>query len=277
MHCCYGNIWFDYQSVSDIMAALPKDDACLHLLCMCGTASVVFDNRVFELKKYDVLVVPKPRLITRSIQSADFAAEVFSAPLAFLGKQLPANNFAIGGSVSLYGNPVLHLCKDNAAILLADFASIKRRMPDTAHPFYLEMMGSLCLTMMYDLFAFHMADRPSVYATERSLYAVKEFMSMLDAGYSRKNRSVAFFAKAMHVSPKYLSETVRRHTGKSASYYINMATLPMVKEMLDRSDLSVSQIAEHMNFGSVAYFSRYVSRHLGVSPKKYRSSIMPTD
>lgn len=55
-----------------------------------------------------------------------------------------------------------------------------------------------------------------------------------------------------------------------------MATLPMVKEMLDRSDLSVSQIADHMNFGSVAYFSRYVSRHLGVSPKKYRSSIMPT-
>ncbi len=131
--------------------------------------------------------------------------------------------------------------------------------------------------MMYDLFAFHMADRPSVYATERSLYAVKEFMSMLDAGYSRKNRSVAFFAEAMHVSPKYLSETVRRHTGKSASYYINMATLPMVKEMLDRSDLSVSQIADHMNFGSVAYFSRYVSRHLGMSPKKYRSSIMPTD
>lgn len=97
--------------------------------------------------------------------------------------------------MSLYGNPVLHLCKDNAAILLADFASIKRRMPDTAHPFYLEMVGSLCLTMMYDLFAFHMADRPSVYATERSLYAVKEFMSMLDAGYSRKNRSVAFFCQ----------------------------------------------------------------------------------
>ena len=76
---------------------------------------------------------------------------------------------------------------------------------------------------------------------------------------------------------KYLSNTVKRQTGKSVTYYIDRYTVPMIKEYLNNPDLSIVQIAEEMNFTTLSYFSRYVTKHLGMSPKAYRESLMPRD
>ena len=48
-----------------------------------------------------------------------------------------------------------------------------------------------------------------------------------------------------------------------------------LKEYLNNPDLSIVQIAEEMNFTTLSYFSRYVTKHLGMSPKAYRESLMP--
>ena len=64
-------------------------------------------------------------------------------------------------------------------------------------------------------------------------------------------------------------------TGKSVTYYIDRYTVPMVREYLEKSSLSIVQIAEEMNFTSLSYFSRYVTRHLGMSPRAYRKSLIP--
>ena len=34
-------------------------------------------------------------------------------------------------------------------------------------------------------------------------------------------------------------------------------------------------IADQMNFTSLSYFSRYCTKHLGLSPSKYRRSLQP--
>jgi AraC-like DNA-binding protein len=49
----------------------------------------------------------------------------------------------------------------------------------------------------------------------------------------------------------------------------------MIKEYLNNPDLSIVQIAEEMNFTTLSYFSRYVTKHLGMSPKAYRESLVP--
>lgn len=39
--------------------------------------------------------------------------------------------------------------------------------------------------------------------------------------------------------------------------------------------LSLTQIADLMNFTSLSYFSRYCTKHLGQSPSEYRQSLQP--
>ena len=57
--------------------------------------------------------------------------------------------------------------------------------------------------------------------------------------------------------------------------YIDRHTIPILKNYLDDERLSLSQIAEHMNFASLSYFSRYCAKHLGQSPSEYRRSLQP--
>lgn len=44
----------------------------------------------------------------------------------------------------------------------------------------------------------------------------------------------------------------------------------LVPEYLRDSRLSISQIADEMNFTSVSYFSRYCKKHTGMSPAQFR-------
>ncbi len=94
-------------------------------------------------------------------------------------------------------------------------------------------------------------------------------------GISRTEREVSYYAERLNVSPKYLSATVKRVTGHSVSSYINRATVPILKGLLDDERLSLTQIADRMNFTSLSYFSRYCTKHLGQSPSEYRRSLQP--
>lgn len=264
-----------YSTLYHLIRSVDFSDWVIHLLCLDGEAWFVYDGRKFSVSRNDVVIITKPQLIGDTGQSDDLKVEIIAAPGEFLHNQLPANNFGIGGAISLFDNPVIHLSDGNAQTLLDDMHAIRNRIDDTAHPFYRELIGSLALTMMYDLFAFHKQDRNSMYASNRSMYVVKELMAMLEAGMSRHHREVNYYAAQLNVTPKYLSDTVRRQTGHNVTYFIARYTLPIIKEYLNNPRLSIAQISDEMKFGNPASFTRYASHYLGMSPKRYRASLMP--
>ena len=106
-------------------------------------------------------------------------------------------------------------------------------------------------------------------------YIVKSLMELLSTGVSSTERGVNYYAESLNVSPKYLSATIKRLTGHSVTSYIDRATVPILKNFLEDERLSLTQIAERMNFASLSYFSRYCTKHLGMSPSDYRRSHQP--
>ena len=100
-------------------------------------------------------------------------------------------------------------------------------------------------------------------------------MALLATGISQTEREVSYYAERLNVSPKYLSATIKRVTGHSVSSYIDRHTVPILKDYLNDERLSLTQIADLMNFTSLSYFSRYCTKHLGQSPSEYRLSLQP--
>ena len=141
--------------------------------------------------------------------------------------------------------------------------------------FYHQLMGSLCLTMMYDVFETHAQHQSTDAHTDRTAYIVKQLIALLSTGISRTQRDVNYFAQQLNVSPKYLSATIKRVTGHSVTSYIDRYTIPILKEYLNDERLSLTQVADLMNFTSLSYFSRYCTKHLGLSPSQYRLSLQP--
>ena len=100
-------------------------------------------------------------------------------------------------------------------------------------------------------------------------------MTLLSTGICQTGRHGYYYAERLNVSPKYLSATIKRMTGHSVTSYIDRHTTPILTDYLHDERLSLTQIAEIMNFTTLSYFSRYCYKHLGQSPSEYRLSLQP--
>ena len=269
------NADFIYSTDFYRMNARELSHTCMHLLCLAGEGSFVFNEHCYHIATNDLVVIPHPNRVSNLAAHADLRVEWFAADYKFLQNLLPSNNYSIGGSISLNQNPVIKLNDEQSQHLQDDFHRLRDRMGNRHLQFHRELMGSLCLTMMYDIFESHAEREATDSHTERTAYIVKQLMTLLATGISRTERDVNYYAGRLSVSPKYLSATIKRVTGHSVTSYIDRHTIPILKDYLNDERLSLTQIADLMNFTSLSYFSRYCSKHLGKSPSEYRQSLQP--
>lgn len=69
-----------------------------------------------------------------------------------------------------------------------------------------------------------------------------------------EEKSVAFYAKALHVTPNYLNICVKTHTGKTAKECIANRNLLEAKNMLTYTDLDIAEVSHMLNFNDPSYF-----------------------
>ena len=275
--CNFAAMKVDFRYSTDFygMNAHELSHTCMHLLCIGGEGSFVFNEHCYHIVKNDLVVIPMPNRVNNLAAHADLQVVWFAADYKFLQNLLPSNNYSIGGSISLNQNPVIKLTDEQAVHLLEDFHRLHDRMNDSHLQFYRELLGSLCLTMIYDIFEAHAQQKATDSHTDRTAYIVKQLMTLLSTGICRTERDVGYYAQRLNVSPKYLSSTIKRVTGHSVTTYIDRHTIPILKDYLNDERLSLTQIADLMNFTSLSYFSRYCTKHLGQSPSDYRLSLQP--
>lgn len=245
-------------------------DCVVHLVCTGGTASFLYNGQRFVISEGNIAVLSQPRLVKLEHVADNFQCKYIAAPGKFLHNLLPANNYSIQGRVSLFSNPIIEVTEENTNKFLNDLNNIRQRIDDTEHRFYNEMIGSLLQTMIYDLFDFHTRSNESILTTDRVGYITSRFFAMIEAGRPKTRREVAYYAKELNVTSKYLSDTIKRVTGQSISTHINNTAASIIIEYLNDNRLSITQIADEMNFTSVSYFSRYCTKHIGMSPARYR-------
>ncbi|MDE6402626.1 MAG: helix-turn-helix domain-containing protein [Muribaculaceae bacterium] len=247
-------------------------DCVVHLICTEGTGSFLYNDRRFSISKNDIAVISRPQWVSAIRADENFRCEYIAAPDKFLHNLLPVNNYSIQGCVSLFENPIIRVSEIDASRFRADLAAIRARIDNIDHRFYQELMGSLLLTMVYDLFDFHAKTNDNILTTDRVGYITSQFFTLIEGGRPKTHREVSHYAAQLHVTPKYLSDTIKRVTGSSVSTHINNAAKAIALAYLKDSTLSVSQIADEMNFSSLSYFSRFCVKHIGMSPVKFRTA-----
>lgn len=250
-------------------------DWCIHLVCLQGEGSFLYNDKYLHIKENDVLIILQSDKISHIETNENLQVEFIAASNQFLHNQLPNGHYGIAASVILWNNPTISVSKADAMQLSRDFHQLRDRLEETTHSFYNELVGSLTLVMVYDLYEFHSKICGNQTVSQRNTDLVSMLTAMLASGLTKRHREVAFYASKLNVSPKYLSDTVRRNTGQSVTSLIDRYTIPIVIDYLRNTSLSISQIADGMSFASLTYFSYYVRKHLGMSPKAYRETKIP--
>lgn len=98
---------------------------------------------------------------------------------------------------------------------------------------------------------------------------VIDFKSCLSKNFLQQ-KNVQFYAAALNITPKYLSEVLFSETGKTAKQLINEHILWEAKSLLRQTTMSVQEISYWLGFQESAYFSRAFKKAEGVTPVAYR-------
>jgi len=104
----------------------------------------------------------------------------------------------------------------------------------------------------------------------------ERFFSLLDSSIDINSidsqlPQVKELAEAMHMSAGYMSDMLRKETGKSAQELIHLHLIEKAKYMLLNSDESVATIAYRLGFEYPQYFSRMFKKKVHMTPKEYRN------
>ena len=82
--------------------------------------------------------------------------------------------------------------------------------------------------------------------------------------------SVKYCGEQLHMSPNYLSDLLRKETGKSTKDHIHAFVVNRAKNKLLGTTQSISEIAYDLGFEYPQHFSKVFKKQTGMSPAKYR-------
>ena len=229
----------------------------------------------FDLKRY-TFVAPCVFFSGAGRISQYFGtSEDISMPTIVISKQL-VKNLQLSYQQLL---PLFLFLRDNISIplnndeldLLLDHYSLLNKILQSNDSFRIgsarHLVESLILTLG------HLAQPHIIkanYKKSRQETIFGEFIGMIPQ-YYQKERSLNFYAEKMCLTPKHLSEVIKKVSRKSANSLIDNFVCLEAKAMLKSSNMTIQQISDELNFPSQSFFGKYFKRVVGVSPKEYRN------
>lgn len=87
------------------------------------------------------------------------------------------------------------------------------------------------------------------------------------------HNNVSYYAKKLNCTPQNLNAICRKELNLSASEFISKRIVSEVKRLLTYSNLSISEIGNHLHFKDASHFSKFFKKQTGIAPKDYRIGV----
>ena len=83
--------------------------------------------------------------------------------------------------------------------------------------------------------------------------------------------TVKFLADNVHLSPSYLSDLLKKETGKNAQEHIHFYLIEEAKTYLINTEKNINEIAYNLGFEYPQYFNKLFKQKTGKTPMEYRN------
>lgn len=107
------------------------------------------------------------------------------------------------------------------------------------------------------------------YRTRRKNHQVEHILNWVETHYSEPY-SLDRMARALHLSPFYLSHLFKEATGINISEYMATRRVHQSVLLLITTNKPVSLIAEEIGLTNSSYFCKLFKSHMGITPHQYR-------
>ncbi|QIP11894.1 helix-turn-helix transcriptional regulator [Spirosoma aureum] len=172
-------------------------------------------------------------------------------------------------------NEALHVSDEEKTILHVCAQNIKREYSQNLDKHSQGLMLSNIELLLNYCDRFY--DRQFITRAKVSHDIVQQFETALIDYFSQNSLieqglpDVKYFASLLSLSPNYLSDLLKRYTGKTTQEHIHLALIEKAKSLLWSSNKSISEIAYELGFEHPSHFTKVFKTRLGKSPKEFRN------
>lgn len=232
----------------------------------------MFNGLQYHCKKGEFIFWLAGLKVSELSFSKNFNATLLFVDRDLLTANLPSANVSIDSSIHSKENPILHPDKKDKEKIVQNFQLLYDKSQETNHRFFeeaLKLQMQLFLLEMWHIFEDEL-DRRKRSLQSGTLY--ERFIQLVQE-HCMKEREVRFYSNKLNITPKYLNYICKVNTRITASEWIQRYAKERIKLLLQNKKLNISEIADGMDFSSRSFFTRYVKKLLGVTPKEYRERI----
>lgn len=266
------------DSVEEVNAEfkLPlKNRTLLLIVCIKGRLELGYDMTSIELGARSIMVLLPGHLIRKYSPSQDFEGFMISSALSNLANMSPLMSRILICSLHYKENPTIILDEEEFVnqVLFRDL--LKHKLLRSKDHYDTLVINKLCEAIFCEtLNDYSKRIHSSVDAKcSRGDALFYRFIVEIENSF-KQERSVAYYADRMCVSPKHLSSVVKEISGKTAGEWIDYYVVNEIKRLLTSTDLSIQEISCRLHFVNQSFFGKYFKGHVGVSPREFRNRNM---
>ena len=255
-------------------APIPQSSTRLNfiLMAMCkkGKAQYSIDTRQQVVKPGDLMFVSERHVIDNYEASPDFECLCIMLTTEYYhGFVQDVKNVS---SLLLFSmnNPVVPLTNKEIQVFTNYFETIREKMADTNHHYRSPLIKALLLAMFYDMSnVIYRVERQGNRKHTRAEAIFANFIRLLEENFRTQHR-VSWYAEQLCITPKYLSEIVKKISLRTPNEWIDSYVILEARVLLKNTTKSIKEITDELNFPNQSFLGKYFKEHVGVSPSEYR-------
>ena len=249
--------------------------------CYCiSFKKIIQGHPTYGRTKYDftngTLFFIAPRQVLQWDKSVVFEQKGFSIHFHedFLKGTELAHQIKKYGFFSYSVNEALHLSPKEERQMELIVENIDLEYQNNQDSFSKDIILSHLSTLLK--YARRFYERQFTHRTELSDDLLERFNQQLEdcfnSGQLRENGipSIEQMADKLSVSQRYLSDTLKKETGKTTTEHLHLYLIDEAKNTLLNPNKTIAEVAYELGFEYPPYFSRLFKKKVGLSPTEYR-------
>lgn len=234
------------------------------IICTDGWVRCSVDGRGFVVQAHAMLILMPCSHIIIHETSDDFCFNIFIMSSSFAESLQIQNQFAVFMNAH---DRTLNILNDRQWEYHQQYEQlIISNLRQTNHPFRPLILRRLIELQHYQM-TFDVSSNPAVSKDNLS----QRFRNLLELEYTH-HHDVAFYADRLCVTPKYLSECIKKASNKTAGQWIDIMLIRDAERLLQTTTMTVLEISTALGFDDPSAFGKYFKRQKGFSPRTFRES-----
>ncbi len=248
---------------------IARVDMWAFVLCTSGSCRFSLNFTNYTMERGMVLIYQPSQVFKISHLSDDCGGKILFVGSEMIDESLARIADMFNFLLYVKENPCTTLTESQYNLLLSYEQIILLKKDNIFHK---EISNNLLMALFFEVLNMY-SHNILQYRTHKnnSDYIFERFLHSVSENHTRE-RSIKFYAQAIGISPKYLSQICFKVSGRHAGQWIDKIVVSRAKELLLGTDLTIQQISNELNFANQSFFGKYFRKHVGKSPREFRKS-----